>query len=320
LNRASIAVGVTVLGALAAFPWAGTPFYTELVTKIMIMAVFALSLDLLVGYSGLVSFGHAAFFGIGAYTLALLAPKGAPANLWLTLPAAIAFAGVAALAVGVFVLRTRGIYFIMVTLAFAQMFYFVFHDTKFGGGSDGRYVNFKPTTAIGVFVPFDLEKPVHAYYMVLCFLVLTFVFLRLLLRSPFGRALQGIRANEQRMGSLGFPVFAYKLASFGIAGALAGLAGYLSAAQDGFVNPEILSWHQSGNVLLMVILGGAGTPYGPIAGAFVLVSMEEILSSLTNHWQLWLGAAIVLLVLFLPGGLGNAVRRAHAGARANADG
>jgi branched-chain amino acid transport system permease protein len=320
LNRASIAVGVTVLGALAAFPWAGTPFYTELVTKIMIMAVFALSLDLLVGYSGLVSFGHAAFFGIGAYTLALLAPKGAPANLWLTLPAAIAFAGVAALAVGVFVLRTRGIYFIMVTLAFAQMFYFVFHDTKFGGGSDGRYVNFKPTTAIGAFVPFDLEKPVHAYYMVLCFLVLTFVFLRLLLRSPFGRALQGIRANEQRMGSLGFPVFAYKLASFGIAGALAGLAGYLSAAQDGFVNPEILSWHQSGNVLLMVILGGAGTPYGPIAGAFVLVSMEEILSSLTNHWQLWLGAAIVLLVLFLPGGLGNAVRRAHAGARANADG
>jgi len=312
---------VTVVAALAAFPWTGTPFYTELVTKIMIMAIFALSLDLLVGYTGLVSFGHAAFFGIGAYTLALLAPKGVPANLWLTLPAAIAAAGVAALAVGVFVLRTRGIYFIMVTLAFAQMFYFVFHDTKFGGGSDGRYVNFKPTASIGEFLPFDLGIPVHAYYMVLGFLALTFVFLRLLLRSPFGRALQGIRANEQRMRSLGFPVFAYKLASFGIAGALAGLAGYLSAAQDGFVSPEILSWHQSGNVLLMVILGGVGTPYGPIAGAFVLVSMEEVLSSLTNHWQLWLGAAIVLLVLFLPGGLGNAFRRARTGtARANADG
>jgi branched-chain amino acid transport system permease protein len=321
LSRASIIVGVTVLAAFAAFPWAGTPFYTELVTKIMIMAIFALSLDLLVGYTGLVSFGHAAFFGVGAYTLALLAPKDVPANLWSTLPAAIAAAGIAALAVGVFVLRTRGIYFIMVTLAFAPMFSFVFRDTTFGGGSDGRYVNFKPTASIGAFVPFDLGKPIHAYYIVLCFLVLTFVFLRLLLRSPFGRALQGIRANEQRMRSLGFPVFAYKLASFAIAGALAGLAGYLSAAQDGFVSPEILSWHQSGNVLLMVILGGVATPYGPIAGAFVLVSMEEILSSLTSHWQLWLGSAIVLLVLFLPGGLGNAIRRVRAPtARVNADG
>ena len=321
MSRESIIVGVGVLAVLAAFPWIGTPFYIELVAKIMIMAIFALSLDLLVGHTGLVSFGHAAFFGVGAYALALLAPKGAPASLWLTLPAAVAAAGVAALAVGVFVLRTRGIYFIMVTLAFAQMFYFVFHDTKFGGGSDGRYVNFKPSAAIGTFLPFDLDKPTHAYYMVLCLLALTFAFLRTLLRSPFGRTLQGIRANEQRMRSLGFPVFVYKLASFAIAGALAGMAGYLAAAQDGFVSPEILSWHQSGNVLLMVILGGAGTPYGPIAGAFVLVSMEEILSSLTSHWQLWLGAAIVLLVLFLPGGLGNAIRRVRAGpARANADG
>jgi branched-chain amino acid transport system permease protein len=309
VNRATLLVALVLFAMLAAFPLAGTAFHIDLVTKIMIMSIFALSLDLLVGYTGLVSFGHAAFFGIGAYTLALLAPKAAPASLWLTLPAAIAAAGVAALVVGVFVLRTRGIYFIMVTLAFAQMFYFIFHDTKFGGGSDGRYVNFKPSAAFGGFEPFDLGRPMQAYYVVLALLASTFVFLRLLLRSPIGRALRGIRANEQRMRSLGFPVFAYKLASFTLAGALAGLAGYLSAAQYGFVNPEILSWHQSGNVLLMVILGGAGTPFGPIAGAFVLVLLEEVISSRTTHWQLWLGTAIVLLVLFLPGGIGNTFAR-----------
>ena len=305
MTRTSLAVACALLAALAAFPWTGNTFYIELVTKIMIMSIFALSLDLLVGYTGLVSFGHAAFFGVGAYALALLAPKAAAASLWITLPVAVLAAGVAALVVGVFVLRTRGIYFIMVTLAFAQMFYFVFHDTKIGGGSDGRYINFKPSAAIGAFEPFDLGKPVQLYYFVLILLALTFVGLRLLLRSPFGHALQGIRANEHRMRSLGFGVFAYKLASFTLAGALAGLAGYLSAAQYGFVNPEIVSWHQSGNVLLMVILGGSGTVFGPIAGAFVLVLLEDFLSSLTKHWQLWLGAAIVLLVLLLPGGLGH---------------
>jgi branched-chain amino acid transport system permease protein len=131
----------------------------------------------------------------------------------------------------------------------------------------------------------------------------------MVLRSPFGRALQGIKANEQRMRALGYPVTAYKLAAFTLAGALAGLAGYLLAAQSGFVNPEILSWHQSGNVLLMVILGGAGTPYGPIVGAFALTMLHEFFSSVTRHWQLFLGAAIVLIVLFMPGGLGHLVRR-----------
>ncbi len=309
MKRVTIVVAAVLFALLAAFPWIGSTFYSELVTKIMIMAIFALSLDLLVGYTGLVSFGHAAFFGIGAYTLALLAPKAAPANFWITMPAAMAAAALAALIVGVFVLRTRGVYFIMVTLAFAQMFYFIFHDTKIGGGSDGRYVNFKPSAAIGTLTPFDLDRPVQMYYVVLALLLSTFVFLRLILRAPFGRALQGIHVNEHRMRTLGFHVFRYKLASFTIAGALAGLAGYLSAAQYGFVNPEILSWHQSGNVLLMVILGGSGTAFGPIAGAFVLVLLEDWFSSLTQRWQLLLGASIVLLVLFLPGGLGNVYAR-----------
>src|SRR5689334_14803248 len=155
MKSASVIAATAVFGLLAVFPSVGSTFYTELVTKIMIMSLFALSLDLLVGYTGLVSFGHAAFFGIGAYALGLMAPKYEAASLWLTLPAAVAIAGAAAFVVGLFVIRARGIYFIMVTLAFAQMFYFVFHDTKFGRGSDGISMNFKPSASIGAWVPFD---------------------------------------------------------------------------------------------------------------------------------------------------------------------
>ena len=300
---------LAALALLAVFPFAGATFYTELVTKVMILAIFALSLDLLVGYTGLVSFGHAAFFGVGAYTLGLLAPKYEAANLWLTLPTAVAFAGVSALFVGAFVVRVKGIYFIMVTLAFAQMFYFVFHDTKFGRGSDGISMNFKPVATIGDFTPFDLTNATHIYYFVFAAMLLVFVFLRLLLRSAFGRALQGVRSNEQRMRSLGFPVYRYKLASFAIAGALAGLAGYLSAMQFGFINPELLSWHQSGNVLLMLILGGLGNLYGAVVGAFAFVALQELFSSVTTHWQLLLGGTIILLVIFLPGGLASVMNR-----------
>jgi len=308
LKRKKIALlGALVL--LALFPFAGATFYTELVTKMMILAIFALSLDLIVGYTGLVSFGHAAFYGVGAYTLALLAPRYDAANLWLTLPAAIVVAGLAALAVGAFVIRVKGIYFIMVTLAFAQMFYFVFHDTKFGRGSDGISMNFKPVASIAGFTPFDLGSATHVYYFVFVAMLAVFLFLRVLLRSAFGRALQGIRSNEHRMRSLGFPVYRYKLASFAIAGALAGLAGYLSAMQFGFVNPELLSWQQSGNVLLMLILGGLGSLYGGVVGAFAFVALEEIYSSLTTHWQLLLGGTIIALVIFLPGGLASLASR-----------
>jgi branched-chain amino acid transport system permease protein len=300
---------LAALAVLVLFPFAGATFYTELVTKVMILAIFALSLDLLVGYTGLVSFGHAAFFGVGAYALGLLAPKYEAANLWLTLPAAIVLAGICALFVGAFVIRVKGIYFIMVTLAFAQMFYFVFHDTRFGRGSDGISLNFKPVAVIGNFTPFDLANATHVYYFVFVAMLLVFIFLRVLLRSAFGRALQGIRSNEHRMRSLGYPVYWYKLASFSIAGALAGLAGYLSALQFGFVNPELLSWHQSGNVLLMLILGGVGSLYGAVAGAFAFVALQELYSALTTHWQLLLGGTIILLVIFLPGGLSSVADR-----------
>jgi len=305
-NRIALAI---VIAALALFPFAGATFYIELVTKVMILAIFALSLDLLVGYTGLVSFGHAAYFGIGAYVLGLMSPKYEAASLWLTLPVAVVAAAVAALAVGVFVVRAKGIYFIMVTLAFAQMFYFVFHDTEFGRGSDGISMNFKPVAEVAGTAVVDFANANHTYYFVFVLLVLVFVFLRVLLRSAFGRALQGIRSNEHRMRSLGFPVYFYKLASFTLAGALAGLAGYLSAMQFGYVNPELLSWHQSGNVLLMLILGGLGTLYGAVVGAFAFVALQELFQSATKHWQLLLGGTIVLLVVFLPGGLSSVAAR-----------
>jgi len=303
-----IGTGAALL-ALAAFPLAGASFYGELVTKVMILAIFAMSLDLLVGFTGLVSFGHAAYFGIGAYALALASPKHEPASLWLTLPGAVLLTALAATAVGALVVRTKGTYFIMVTLAFAQMFHFVFHDTEFGRGSDGISMNFKPTAGVAGFAPFDLGNSTHLYYFVLLCLVGCFAYLAFLLRSPMGRALRGIRSNEHRMISLGYPVFRYKLASFTIAGGMAGLAGYLSALQFGYVSPELLSWHQSGNVLLILILGGPGRLYGGIAGAFAFVALQELFQALTTRWQLPFGLAIILLVIFLPGGLGSIVDR-----------
>jgi len=292
-----------LLALLAAFPWVGSAFYVELVAKGMVLAIFAMSLDLLIGVTGLVSFGHAAYFGVAAYVLALMTPKYEAASLWLTLPAAMLLAGLTALAIGFFVLRTKGVYFIMVTLAFAQMAYYLFHDTSLGGGSDGIYVNFKPSAALGSFKPFDLDQPKATYFFIIACALAVYAALGQIKRSSFGSILLGIRDNESRMLAMGYPTFRYKLAAFTIAGALAGVAGYLYALLFGFVTPEYLAWHQSGNVLLMVILGGSGSFGGAIAGAFGFVAMQEIFSAWTKHWQLIMGAVIIAAVLFLPGGL-----------------
>ena len=296
---------------LALFPVLGATFYIQLGAKIMIMAIFALSLDLLVGHTGLVSLGHAAYFGLAAYALAMISPRYEAANLWLTLPAAMAAAALAALVIGFLVVRTAGIYFIMVTLAFAQMLYSLFHDTKLGGGSDGVYIQVRPELTLWGFKPLDLENPTQFYYFVLIMLIAVYIFLNHVLHAPFGRALAGIRANEQRMRSIGFPVFAYKLGAFVLAGALAGLAGYLAACQFGFVNPDIMAWHQSGIVLMMVILGGMGRLHGPVLGAFAYVLIQEFLSApgllgpYAKHWQLAMGGLIVTIVLVLPHGIGG---------------
>jgi branched-chain amino acid transport system permease protein len=296
---------------LASFPLLATTFYLQLGAKIMIMGIFALSLDLLVGHTGLVSLGHAAYFGIAAYVLAWISPRYEAANLWLTLSVAIAAAALAALIIGYLVVRTTGVYFIMVTLAFAQMLYSLFHDTKLGGGSDGVYINVRPEFTLAGFKPLDLESPAQFFYFVLMMLIAVYAFLTHLLRAPFGRALAGIRANEQRMRSLGFAVFRYKVGAFVIAGALAGLAGYLAACQFGFVNPDILAWHHSGTVLMMVILGGMGRLHGAVVGAFIYVLIQELLSApalmgaSAKHWQLAMGGLIILIVLVLPNGIGG---------------
>lgn len=296
---------------LALVPLGANTFYLQLGAKIMIMAIFALSLDLLVGHAGMVSLGHAAYFGVAAYSLALIAPKYEAASFWITLPIAIGAAALTALIVGFFVVRTAGIYFIMVTLAFAQMIYAVFHDTKIAGGSDGIYIMFRPELRIAGAQPLNLETPAEFYYLVLLCLVMVFLFLDRLLLAPFGRALAGIRVNEQRMRSIGYPVFGYKLGAFMLAGALAGLSGYLSACQFGFVNPDILAWHQSGTVLMMIILGGMGRLHGAVLGAFAYIFFQEIFStpalfgSYAKHWQLAMGALIVLIVMILPHGIGG---------------
>lgn len=305
--RLLMALAVT---GLALFPLAGdNTFYLQLLTKVMIMAILAMSLDLLVGYTGLVSLGHAAVFGIAGYALALVQPKYDPMSVFISLPVALGLCALFALITGALVLRTRGIYFIMVTLAFAQMAYFVFHDTALGGGSDGIYINNKPLVGWGEVKLLDLENRVVFYYTVLVLMLLVYALLARILKSNFGRALQGIRMNEHRMRAIGFPVFRYQLGVYVLAGTLGGLAGYLSAAQFGFVNPEILSWHQSGAVLMMVILGGMGTLSGPVIGAFVFVLLEEffkddtVFGPIAKHWQLMMGGLIVLVACFLPRGV-----------------
>ena len=296
---------LAAFGALLGYPWVGGQFGVDLVNKIMIYAIFALSLELLVGGTGLVCFGHAAFFGIGAYAAVLLSPTSEAASLLWLLPASALFAGLYALVVGALSLRTKGVYFIMVTLAFAQMAYYVVHDTPLGGGTDGIYLNLKPV--VGELL--DLERPLVMYQFTLAVLVLSFVFLAVLSRSRFGRALAGIRVNEQRMRATGFATYPYKLAAFTLSGTLAGVAGFLFAVKDGYVNPEMMSWHLSGSVLIMIILGGLGHLRGALIGAFAFALLQELFKSeaifghLAKHWHLGLGLSIIISVALLPRGL-----------------
>ena len=328
VDRSKLVFVALCFGLLALYPLAGGKYGIDLVTKIMIFAIFALSLELLVGGTGLVCFGHAAFFGIGAYAAVKLSPASEAASIFWLMPTAVLLAALYALAVGALSLRTRGVYFIMVTLAFAQMAYYVVHDTPLGGGTDGIYLNVKPS----VVGPIDLDKPLVFYAVTLATLVLVFGFLAIVLRSRFGRALAGIRVNEQRMRATGFSTYPYKLAAFTLSGGIAGLAGFLFALKDGFVNPELLSWHESGAVLLMIILGGIGHLRGALIGAFAFVLLQELFKSeaifgaFAKHWHLGLGLTIIASVALLPKGLvgvpaevrrrlfGAATRRAERGA------
>lgn len=296
------------LVALLVFPLAADDFSLQLVTRCLILAIFAMSLDLLAGYTGLVSFGHAAFFGIGAYTLMLLSPGYDATNFWITLPVAVVVASVAALAIGLLVLRSSGVYFIMATLAFAQMCFYYVTRSKALGGSDGAYVNVRPDVSVFGWRLVDLDQKLQLYYLVFLLAVAVYVLLAVVLKSLFGQVLLGIRENEHRLRSLGFATFRYKLVAFVLAGALASLAGYLDAVQFGIVTPELFGWHRSGMVLMMVILGGMGTLYGPALGAFAFVFLQNYLSDMTQHWLLPMGLFVILVALYLPRGLAGSMR------------
>ena len=301
-----LALAATV-AVLAVLPFFVTPYYVGLITTAMIGAMLALSLHLLVGGTGLVSLGHGAFYGLAAYVVYMLSPEGSPRPLWQTLPAAMIVAGLASLVVGALSLRTKGFFFLMVTLAFGQMIFFVFHDTKLGGGTDGAYLAKPLISAFGwTLEPKDLPRTKRgwpSYYVALVQLSLTYLALAFVLRSLFGRVLEGIRVNEHRMQAMGFNTTRYKLAVFVIAGMLAGAAGHMWSLHSGFVNPELVSWHKSAEALLMILIGGLGSLAGAIVGAFAYTALGEVAQLVTERKLLVEGIVILAAVLVLRNGI-----------------
>ena len=291
-------------------------FYISFATRVLIYAMAAASLNLVLGYGGMVSFGHAAFFGAGAYIVGILALEGV-ASAWIAWPAAIAVAALAALIIGAMSLRTRGVYFIMITLAFAQMMYYIFVSLKSYGGDDGLSLPGRSTLGFGI----DLRNDFVWYYLVLALLAAVLYLLHRLVHSRFGRVIEAIRENETRAAAIGYPVYGYKLLCFVISGAIAGLAGALVANQSVYVSPSLLHWIQSGTLMIMVILGGVGRFWGGPVGAVVLLTLEEVLSGspllgpYSLHWQLPVGAILLAVVLFAPQGIAGLLsRRRGAGA------
>jgi len=305
-----VALGMA-LCALVAVPFVTQDFYVGLISQMMILAIFAMSFDLLQGVTGLVSQGHAAYFALAGYALAFLMPADGELSIWWSLPLVVAGAALLALIIGLLVIRVSGIYFIMVTLAISQMIFYLFFGNKSLGGSDGIYINFQPTVTLFGWQIVDLSNKITLYYFILVIMLSVYVFLRRLLWSPFGRALVGIRINEHRMRAIGFSTFNYKLSAFVLSGALAGLAGYLYGAQTGFVSPDMIGFQMSAQVLVMVVLGGSGNFAGAIIGAFAFEYLLFFFKDLPEiagfdfgkHWQLAMGLLIVLVASFLPNGL-----------------
>lgn len=301
LMRRSLILTLLVLALLVLFPLVAPlfnlEFYVSYVRRVLIFALAATGLNLVLGYGGMVALGHAAFFGAGAYVVVILASAGVHSAL-VVWPAAALLAAVLALIVGAISLRTRGVYFIMITLAFAQMVYYIFISLRQYGGEDG--INLYSRTSVP---GLDLAADVTFYYVVLAvFVVLMLVFGRLV-RSRFGMALTGIRENEGRMEALGYPVYRLKLVAFVISGAIAGLAGALLADHNMFVSPGMMHWTQSANLLIMVLVGGMGLRYGGVVGAAVMLFLEEVLRLWTEFWHLPLGLLLLLVVFFAPKGL-----------------
>jgi len=299
---ADVIAPALIFVALAAVPVVASvgaqTYVLDLVSRIMIFAIAAVALDVLIGYGGLISFGHAAFVGLGAYAVGILSAHGFGDAL-IALPVALAASALFALATGAVCLRTHGVYFIMITLAFSQMMFFTAASLAPYGGDDGLTVRARNTIA-----GFALMRDALSfYYVVFACLLATYLLCRALLGSRFGRVFCGARENPIRMASIGYDVFRYQLVAYVIAGAIGGLSGFLLANAAEFVSPAYMSWQRSGELVIMVLMGGMGTLYGAVMGAAAFVFAEEWLSGLTEHWKMIFGPLLVLIVLFARGGL-----------------
>jgi branched-chain amino acid transport system permease protein len=301
VSRRSIVLAAGVL-ALALVPPAAAvldqPFYVDLFRRMLIFALAAASLDLILGYGGMVSFGHAAYLGVGAYAVGILAFHGIHSGL-VQWPVAVVASALVALVIGAISLRTSGVYFIMITLAFTQMLYYLGISLDAYGGDNGMPLRSRSQFA-GLI---DLRNPYAFYYLVLGLLLLFLVLGRRLVTARFGMVVRAARSNEPRARAIGFPTYRYKLTAFVLAGSVCGLAGALLANQTEYLTPDFMHWTRSGEIMFMVILGGMGTLVGPVVGAVVLLLLEDVLSALTEHWQIILGPFLVFVVLFAKRGL-----------------
>lgn len=301
LSKAKIFVLIASFGVLVLVPpvaeATGEEFYITFVARIMIFAIAAVSLDLLLGYGGMISFGHAAYLGLGAYAVAILSHHGID-NGFIQFFIAVVGSGLVALIIGALCLRTSGIYFIMITLALTQMLFFLGISLEEYGGDDG--IN---TNRSEFFEWFDLGEETNLYYLTLFLLVICVALTYRLINSRFGMVVRGCHSNEARMQAIGFPTFRYRLAAFVIAGAMCGIAGFLIANLTEFVTPEFMHWFRSGEIMIMVLVGGMGTLFGPVFGAAAYLLFEEIISGYTVHWMIIFGPLLVILVLFAKQGL-----------------
>ena len=282
----------------------GNSFALSLFTRIVILAMAAVSLNLIMGFGGMVSFGHAVYLGVGGYVIGILAKEGIGSG-FVQWPLALVVSGLFALGVGLLSLRTRGVYFIMITLAFAQMAFYVASGLDRYGGDDGLTI-YKRSTFGGVV---NLSDKTQFYYVCLALLLAVVYLVRRLVDSRFGLVIQGVRSNERRMRAIGFATFRYKLACFVISGVLCGLAGVLLANHTDFISPAIMQWTRSGDLIVMAVLGGMGSVMGPVIGAVTLLVLEEALSRVTEYWPIILGPLILLVVLYARGGIDGLLAR-----------
>ena len=301
LNRIKVWILITTGALLLIMPPLSLafdePFYITLLGRIMIFAIAALSLDLILGFGGMISLGHAAYLGLGAYAVGILSFHGVD-NGWLQLAIAIVGSALVAMIIGAICLRTSGIYFIMITLAVTQLLFFLGISLETYGGDDGL-----PLDRSVFLEAFDLGNEVNLYYLILAFLVIMTYLSWRLINSQFGMVIQGVHENEMRMRAIGFPDFRYKLAAFVIAGGMCGVAGFLLANLTEFVTPEFMHWFRSGEIMVMVLVGGMGTLFGPLFGAAAFLLFEEVISGWTEHWMVIFGPLLVVLVLFAKKGL-----------------